>query len=64
MMREKDLPDRSSISEVNIDPNNQNMITIVGVRPNIDDNFLSREQHGVYLDYVNKKRMLSRSQLF
>jgi hypothetical protein len=42
-MREKDLPDCSSVSEVDIDPNNQNMIAIVGVRPNIDDNFLFRE---------------------
>jgi hypothetical protein len=36
-------PDRSSLSEVYIYRNNQNAIALVVIRPNHDDNFLSRE---------------------
>jgi hypothetical protein len=42
VMREKIDRERSSISKVDIDRNNQNMITIVSIRPNIADGFLSR----------------------
>jgi hypothetical protein len=42
----------------------QNTITIVAIRPGIDDNFLSREYNGAHLDYVNEKWMLDRSQIF
>jgi hypothetical protein len=42
-MRENARPRRSFVSEVDIYWNNQNLITIVAVRPNINDNFLSRE---------------------
>jgi hypothetical protein len=42
MMREKGHRDCSSVSEVEIDQNNQNIITIVAIWPNIDDNFLSQ----------------------
>jgi hypothetical protein len=41
-MSEKVRPDRSSVSDLDIDRNNQNMIGIVTARPNITDNFLSR----------------------
>jgi hypothetical protein len=39
---EKNYHDRSPVPEVEIDRNNQSMIAIVAVRPNIDDNFLSQ----------------------
>jgi hypothetical protein len=42
-MREKTCPDRSALSEVYVYRNNQNMIAIVAIRPNIDEDFLSRE---------------------
>jgi hypothetical protein len=60
---EKTKPDRSSISEVNIYRNNQNMITVVAVLRNNDDDFVSREWNYAYLDY-GSKRMLNRCQLF
>jgi hypothetical protein len=42
-MRGEARPDCSSFSEVYIYRNNQNMMAIVGVRTNIDDNFLFGE---------------------
>jgi hypothetical protein len=42
-MIEKARPDRPPVSEGYIDRNNQDVIVIVAVRPNIDDNFPSRE---------------------
>jgi hypothetical protein len=63
-MREKDCPDRLSVSEVYIDRNNQNMIGIIEVQPNIDDILLSREYNCAHLDDVNEKRILSRSRRF
>jgi hypothetical protein len=42
-MGEKARPDRSALSEVYIYRNNQNVIGIVAIRPNIDNDFLSCE---------------------
>jgi hypothetical protein len=63
-MREKARHDRSSVSEVSIDHNNQKMIAMLAVLPNIEDSFLSRSENCAHLDYENEKRMLGRSQLF
>jgi hypothetical protein len=56
-MREKVHPDRSSVSEVHIYRNNENVIVIVSVRPNICNNFLSRELYA--LDPVNENGCLT-----
>jgi putative ribosome biogenesis GTPase RsgA len=61
MMVEQGRPDRSSISEVDIYRNNQNLIAVVAVPPNIDDNFLSRQLNCAHLDSGNEKWMLGRS---
>jgi hypothetical protein len=63
-MRAKARADRSSISEVCIDQNNQNTIATVAVRRHINDNFLSRESNYAHLDDVKRKRKLDGSQLF
>jgi hypothetical protein len=63
MMMEEAHPDCSSVSEVDVHCDNQNMIVTVGVRPNADDNFLSREWNCAHLACFTK-RMVARSQLF
>jgi hypothetical protein len=62
-MREKICLDYSSLSEVYIYRNIQNMITIVAVQTNNDDNFLSCSYNYAHWDYT-KSRMLNRSELF
>jgi hypothetical protein len=42
----------------------QNLIGIVAVRPNINNNFLSREYNYPDFNYVKEKSMPGRSQLF
>jgi hypothetical protein len=58
-MREKVHPNRSSVSEVYTCSNNQNMISIVAVRPNIDDNIFSRKQNSAQLGDVNENGWLA-----
>jgi hypothetical protein len=45
----KARPDRSSVCDLCIYHNNQNMIAIVAVRTNIDNNFLSHQYNGLHL---------------
>jgi hypothetical protein len=41
-MKQKARPDHLSVSDIYIDRNDQSMIATIVVRPNHDDNFLSR----------------------
>jgi hypothetical protein len=63
-MKGKARPDRAFVSKLYIYHNNENMITSIAVRPNIDNNFISDEYNGVHWDYVTEKCMLDESQLF
>jgi hypothetical protein len=55
----KTRPDRPSVCEIYIYHNNQNMIAIVAVLPNINDKFLSRESNWADFNYVKENRCLS-----
>jgi hypothetical protein len=61
---EKARPDRSSVSEVYIYPNNQNMIAIVALRPNAEHNSFLGECNWAHLNYLTEKRTLNRCQRF
>jgi hypothetical protein len=63
----KARPGYLSVSEVYIYQNNQNMIPIVAIRPNINqnnNNFLSCEYNCVDFNYVREKQMSDWFQLF